>query len=638
MKNNASGYSEMRNSMKKTGIVAIAVALLLTGCAQPDAASFHDNNVKPQEEDITATPENPQDGDITPAPVDDSNELIELSYYGADEVLILDKDSGDYTSVKLEDLTGYPWGYESVLYFLDGDNLIASFYEQTDDGHPDGYGVAAINYKTREKSTIYHTDGYLVSVDYYNGAVYVVSGLHADGVTTYTETCLKKLSDMDYESSVTWEKTIASGYIKLNELMGNGYEHHTGCVTRSFDDLGFVMVQNDKELYAVGRDGNMSVLVSDIETGMVKGYSKDIVFLQKFGDSYELGIPYSLAIGNGEIVQAQVSGEDPESMFVQGDVMYFGVENPLNEDEKIVYSFDGKSGEVNEILTTRNGVGFKDVVLLSSVSECEGIYYYISVVDDSLCWCKSRGHGASDERVVSVIKDAPFREFGVVSSSRYVGRCPYCDNIIAKYYCETISLEMGCVGLPGVDIDVENKINDHIQKSYDEISQEFYDSCIAIDDSSCSYHDESVMNIQTEDWTLGSLDVIRGKYFQVIEDGYWYGGGAHGYPYMAIMIFDLATGEKISLKDLYHGSEEDFKTIVATATAEDMESGNYNPYFTETYDDTYAAAYEVVTLDTTHFTMDEDSLNIWYSPYEMGPYASGYITVEIPYEDLGISL
>ena len=38
------------------------------------------------------------------------------------------------------------------------------------------------------------------------------------------------------------------------------------------------------------------------------------------------------------------------------------------------------------------------------------------------------------------------------------------------------------------------------------------------------------------------------------------------------------------------------------------------------------------------YRKETDGIVIEYSPYEYGPYASGYIGVEIPYEALNINL
>ena len=124
-------------------------------------------------------------------------------------------------------------------------------------------------------------------------------------------------------------------------------------------------------------------------------------------------------------------------------------------------------------------------------------------------------------------------------------------------------------------------------------------------------------------------------------DGYWYGGGAHGYPTNFQYLFDLQTGKEVSFLDFYNGTEEELKTLAATKAKEDCEKSvqedGYSMYYTDDPDSVYSDAYEYVTLDNNHMVFGKECMFLTFPPYEIGPYASGYIIVEISYEELGIS-
>lgn len=117
--------------------------------------------------------------------------------------------------------------------------------------------------------------------------------------------------------------------------------------------------------------------------------------------------------------------------------------------------------------------------------------------------------------------------------------------------------------------------------------------------------------------------------------GYWFAGGAHGMPYIGQRIFDLSSGEELGVRDFYQGSEKDFKELVARKTKEDFESYSLyeSPYYSEDGDQVYQTAYEYADLDATQVIFGEDGVVIVYQPYEMGPFASGFIEVSISYEE-----
>ncbi|MBQ2100837.1 MAG: DUF3298 domain-containing protein, partial [Lachnospiraceae bacterium] len=79
------------------------------------------------------------------------------------------------------------------------------------------------------------------------------------------------------------------------------------------------------------------------------------------------------------------------------------------------------------------------------------------------------------------------------------------------------------------------------------------------------------------------------------------------------------------------------KKLVATKTQADFLSydEDMNPYYGgEDADSIYQKAYEYASLDASLITFEETGIYVIYSPYDMGPYASGFINIFISYEEL----
>ena len=222
-------------------------------------------------------------------------------------------------------------------------------------------------------------------------------------------------------------------------------------------------------------------------------------------------------------------------------------------------------------------------------------------------------------------------QYGDVSYVSKTVQADSTEEVIYQYYLE-------CLQLTGTDDGIA-AINEQLRSNFDQ---------------SVDYAEKQVTgNLESfetdEEWfAAGSyesyVDTVReigSRYLAIDFGGYEYWGGAHGYPYREYLIFDRQTGAEMTFSDLYTGSEETFKDLVATYTVQDWLStqenhSGYSPYYgwgdeESAYNELYANA----RLDML-IRFDLDGLVICYTPYEYGPYASGFIEVTIPYEALGM--
>ena len=118
------------------------------------------------------------------------------------------------------------------------------------------------------------------------------------------------------------------------------------------------------------------------------------------------------------------------------------------------------------------------------------------------------------------------------------------------------------------------------------------------------------------------------RFISFTQQGYEYSGGAHGMPYWIPHTFDLHTGEELGLPFFVANAEEEFKDIV---TEQFIKMYDVDP---ELYwDGAVETVRESVDFESP-FYLKEEGLVIYFGPYELAPYAAGFVEILVPYEDL----
>lgn len=111
-----------------------------------------------------------------------------------------------------------------------------------------------------------------------------------------------------------------------------------------------------------------------------------------------------------------------------------------------------------------------------------------------------------------------------------------------------------------------------------------------------------------------------------------YTGGMHGNVSTIAANYDMTTGDVLTFGSIMHenANKEDFIKIIIE-NLEEMADEYY------LYDDYEVAVRQRLEGDENlyeDFYFSATGLNFFFSPYEIAPYSSGIITVEIPYSDL----
>ena len=174
-----------------------------------------------------------------------------------------------------------------------------------------------------------------------------------------------------------------------------------------------------------------------------------------------------------------------------------------------------------------------------------------------------------------------------------------------------------------------NKLKQRSEESV-ALNNAFADDCDA-------HGEDSDVYCETNENTVSEVRIIHDNYLVVDMSSYWYGGGAHGLPGREEFVFDLTTGEELTLKDFYKGSDDDFKKLVAEKVRADYEEKSkeeFNPYFAETADELYNQVYEYTHVDSNNFYLNEDSVIYYFYPYELASYADGFMEYKFTYQEM----
>ncbi|MBQ3378635.1 MAG: DUF3298 domain-containing protein [Clostridia bacterium] len=104
---------------------------------------------------------------------------------------------------------------------------------------------------------------------------------------------------------------------------------------------------------------------------------------------------------------------------------------------------------------------------------------------------------------------------------------------------------------------------------------------------------------------------------------YSYTGGAHGmYAYYGVN-YDPESGEELNLTDVIADT-----SLLPDAVREKMSEQCGDAEF---FDDLEIGDYVAEHIDTLSWTLDYDAVTLYFSPYEIAPYAYGEITVKLPF-------
>ena len=106
-------------------------------------------------------------------------------------------------------------------------------------------------------------------------------------------------------------------------------------------------------------------------------------------------------------------------------------------------------------------------------------------------------------------------------------------------------------------------------------------------------------------------------------ESYIYAGGAHGMSSIQYLHFDMKSGKEFGIDEVFDPNAKENLKELLIKKCEEMKKDGSSMLFED-------AKAEI----SDNFYFDKQNLNFVYNPYEIGPYAAGYITIPIPIENL----
>lgn len=168
---------------------------------------------------------------------------------------------------------------------------------------------------------------------------------------------------------------------------------------------------------------------------------------------------------------------------------------------------------------------------------------------------------------------------------------------------------------------IEDKINSSIKNIIDESKNNFIKN---IDKDTKAYSDINMNNSLTLDYKTYYID--KNKLSILVYLSTYYVGAAHPNNQILSLNYNLNTGNKIELKDLFKSNSNYLKTI------SDYSFKQLSKKLATTNDDSWVRS---GTSDKTEnfktFTIDSNSITIYFQTYQVASYAEGSQEVKIPF-------
>jgi hypothetical protein len=642
--------------MKKDmmALTCLVLGISLYGCGNTEKAEVDraaDNSTVQESIDDASTEENVKENAAEQA--NDEKEITGESY---DEIALkvgrntvssivfsFDENGnkvGEYDLAKIEqklkdadyDLSSFSFvtSYKGILYY--------SYCDYSSNDYK--YKLIAYDPEKGDMSVVTETEygEYIPSVDIYKGRIYVLMSKEAEGVFSWKLRCFEK--DADSLSFTEKETEHADVYDYFSGYNINYVERlcrKDDGPERILDETGFLIGRKDNAYYILYPDKSVKKIESlEFNSGGVKAFDDKRIICPKYEDSYDFKISKYEVIDIDTMQTKDL--ELPDSAvclyYRNGKLLYYIKDGKEYGREDItLFSLDVESGKSTELISRKVVAGmhyYSPVV--ENFEFFEDKAFFTDFVDGEIKVFEV-DLGGDDFAPVDlgyVAEKNDLFEYGTVESVSVTSDCPFCGKHIVQAYAEYMVLD-------GNKVQNAEKINEQLKQHAIACVDNFenYDANDLIYEDSCG-HDEDYYYTATEDDNIGSVTVLENRYIAVNMEGYWYGGGAHGMPSRDQYMFDMTTGDEVSFTDLYKGTEEQLKELVATKVKEDYESytgDDYPPYFMANAQEAYDTAYEYTSIDG-FISFTEKGVVYTFYPYDLASYAEGFKEYVLSFEEV----
>lgn len=640
-------YAGRRITVKKKCVIypviatiTLAAATVLSGCGSKEEEQAAPPAVKEETAKETETAPQAQE----PAKEIEPGDHVLLSP-GADIVYIVDGSGRKIREYDLEEIRKYPnleSFYVNSYSFVGEKDGVLIFYESNQYPWRDEYGCEVYAVDTKEQTvTILDSDeGEGIDINrasLYKDAVYTLrteGGSYHENMIEGTPASGLKVGRSPYDKVLS--KISRDQY----DLIMSEFAYERGSVTQSFTEAGYLLVfdQSGEQYLKLTSDGKMTPLSSMPKRNEVvchyDAYGIVYEHYQAEGEPDASGI-YYLDLQTDQkkkLLEYAADQAYTNVLTYHGGLVYVVQEDQSEYGHSgyLVVAIDPQTGTRTDLFTEEDtpGIGYEvrggDV--RNGLRIISGDLYYPAIVGSDLKWVRVGENGEGREDIGCPIQELPSLKLGQITYESDEIKCPYCGTTLYRFYAECFRVND--------DVSPESaKINADLKDAFLKFPEQDleYQKTLERDDSECEEHKEYPDQYgETYESRVGEVKIMRDRYLVVYESSYWYGGGAHGQPGFGQFMYDLNTGRRMTIQDFFDGSEEDFKKLCAEKTVENMQSygAEESPYFETDPDIVYQSAYEQNGF-LSQVDFMEDGVYLVYPPYEMGPFASGFIEVKL---------
>ena len=494
------------------------------------------------------------------------------------------------------------------LYFLN------TYYVKNEDSFTvPNYALVRLQSDGSESEVVYNYGEEYASYNMYfaDGTIYVDASGVGDRITIDADGKVAGVTDSSLASSSV---AIPDGYHMVS-YVNNG--NQTAFPADTLESIGkLVLINQDYEYVLYDKDGSTSLL-----GGEVSSYYNGKLLINKNTDDYS-GYDYGIVdMKSGEYTYLCYSDDRLNIVAMDNDYVY------TSEDAE-----DGRSTIYNKISLKNGRI---DMLLDKQYSE-DSLVTYVNgtmpcVLDGKLYTITSENYAMYNE-----IIDLSTKEETVSGESYYdsgigqVGKLERCSEeytapdgtVLMTVNAEVLKVSDRYAGA--------SKINAVMSDVLDSLSNHDADRQEALSWYEDAGEDNAWFPRYSFDAEVSKITYLDEKVLGFEMNGYDYYGGAHGMPWKDNYLFDLETGERLTLGDLVAVTEEELDSIVVDAY---KNNGEWEYY----WDESENTIIEGISYETTDFTVTEDGLKFYFYPYALASYAQGFTYATVPYDRLGIS-
>ncbi len=604
-------------------IAVLLVAFSLSACELVELASMigkdteetdsSDRDRKKRDKDDKTDSTDPQPDNNGPGDSQPVDKELCLLFGNTGEKLYFADSDGEIISVidkplNMDRLAGYD---DDVIVYMTYEDANYAFYKcDTASGAADRiYTTSECYYFDYYKGHLYYTTFDYNSKMYHEYEVDTVTGTATDITGKYVGTLNGYYILTDYTGRFSSARLTDNSQICYASKDGNIY---------SYDGNGLSLINapaNATLLYAYGNKALFMVYGE-------KQHATDMFVYDAAMDAYmivteSLGSLTAAFENNAYYAESTLDNYGHETF----EVKRFDLKTDSSYD---CFEVTKQPGFTNYVNPLANMVAFKDTVFYQNAYEADGeIGWYAAV--------KNTSNDYVIKNIDAETTKVTYMDLGLVNSMSREVYCPNCGERTEAYYVEYFVLDDKWSANA-------DKINSILKTNADAVVSVADDDNYAPDPAECDIHG-TYMGEYTTDYTVVSAGIIKDDYLTVDMDGYQYYGGAHGMPSTRHYLFDLRTGEEKQILDLFNGTEDDYRRLVAEKVKDSLINwpDDYPPFFITDPDELYEYVYKESFIGSWGVEWHDDHLLIEFPPYELGPFAAGFITVEVPYSEIDLN-